>query len=66
VDDEPDLASLFKEFLRKEGFNVVSFTDPILASEYFRETWDKTFIDNNRFENARYVWIRSCEEHTRN
>ncbi|CAN5646584.1 hypothetical protein BH23THE1_BH23THE1_25940 [soil metagenome] len=61
IDDEIELASLFKEFLRKEGYNVVSFTDPILAFEYFRETWDKTFPDNNRFENAKYMRNRSCE-----
>jgi DNA-binding response OmpR family regulator len=38
IDDEIELASLFKEFLRKRCYNVVSFTDPILAFEYFRET----------------------------
>ena len=41
VDDEIELASLFKEFLRKEGYNAISFTDPILAFEYFKETSDK-------------------------
>ncbi len=41
VDDEPELASLFKSFLINEGHNVVSFTDPILALEYFKETADK-------------------------
>lgn len=41
IDDEIELASLFKEFLRKEGYNVVSFTDPVLAFEYYRETADK-------------------------
>jgi DNA-binding response OmpR family regulator len=38
IDDEIELASLSKEFLRKRGYNVVSFTDPVLAFEYFRET----------------------------
>lgn len=38
IDDEIDLASLFKEFLKKEGYNVVSFTDPELAFEYYAET----------------------------
>ncbi len=38
VDDELELASLFKEFLRKEGYDVVSFTDPELALEYYKET----------------------------
>ncbi|TVP40158.1 response regulator [Candidatus Nitrosocosmicus arcticus] len=41
VDDEPDLASLFKEFLKKQGYDVVSFTDPVLAFEYFKESVDK-------------------------
>ncbi len=38
IDDEVELVSLFKEFLRKEGFNVFSFTDAELALEYFKET----------------------------
>jgi CheY-like chemotaxis protein len=41
IDDEIELASLFKEFLGKEGYTVVSFTDPVLAFEYYRETSDK-------------------------
>ena len=41
VDDELELATLFQEFLRKEGYDVVSFTDPLLALEYFKETADK-------------------------
>jgi len=38
VDDELELASLFKAFLTKEGYDVVSFTDPVLALEYYKET----------------------------
>jgi len=38
VDDELELASLFKAFLKKEGYDVVSFTDPVLALEYYKET----------------------------
>jgi DNA-binding response OmpR family regulator len=41
VDDELELASLFKAFLTKEGYDVVSFTDPVLALEYYKETADK-------------------------
>ena len=41
VDDEPELASLFKAFLKTQGYNVVAFTDPVVAFEYFRETVDK-------------------------
>ena len=41
VDDELELASLFKAFLKDEGYDVVSFTDPVLALEYYKETADK-------------------------
>src|SRR5215211_43589 len=41
VDDELELACLFKEFLNNEGYDVVSFTDPVLALEYYKETVDK-------------------------
>ena len=41
VDDEIELAILFKEFLRKEGYDAISFTDPAMAFEYFKETSDK-------------------------
>ena len=41
VDDELELASLFKTFLTNQGYNVVSFTDPVLALEYFKETAGK-------------------------
>jgi CheY-like chemotaxis protein len=41
VDDELELASLFKAFLKNEGYDVVSFTDPVLALEYYKETADK-------------------------
>ena len=38
VDDELELASLFKTFLKNEGYDIVSFTDPVLALEYYKET----------------------------
>ncbi|MDN5845281.1 MAG: response regulator [Candidatus Nitrosocosmicus sp.] len=41
VDDERELLSLFKEFLTMEGYTVIAFTDPILAFEYYQETFDK-------------------------
>ncbi len=41
VEDKPELASLFREFLREEGHDVVSFTDPLLALKFFKETADK-------------------------
>ncbi len=40
VDDEPELVSLFKAFLKNEGYDVISFTDPVLALEYFKQTSD--------------------------
>ncbi len=33
VDNEVELANLFKEFLTKLGFNVLSFTNPLIAYE---------------------------------
>ncbi len=38
VDDELELASLFKAFLENEGYDVVSFTNSELALEYYKET----------------------------
>jgi len=31
VDDEPDLAYLFKVALSDNGFNIIAFTDPVAA-----------------------------------
>ena len=41
VDDEIELATLFKTFLRKEGYDTTSFSDPLIAIEYFKDTFDK-------------------------
>lgn len=41
IDDESELASLFKTILKNEGFEALSFSDPVLALEYFKETLDK-------------------------
>jgi DNA-binding response OmpR family regulator len=38
IDDEVELATLFKEFLEMEGYDVLSFTDPLIALEYIKET----------------------------
>ena len=40
VDDELDLAFLYKQFLTGSGFNAVSFTDPLLAFEHFKHNTD--------------------------
>ena len=41
VDDEFDLAFLYKQFITGLGFHVVSFTDSLLAFEHFRQNIDK-------------------------
>jgi CheY-like chemotaxis protein len=38
IDDEVELTTLFKEFLEREGYEVLSFTDPLIALEYIKET----------------------------
>ena len=35
VDDEMDIANSLKRFIIKSGFDVISFTDPLLALEHF-------------------------------
>ena len=41
IDDEIELSSIFKTFLRKEGYDTISFSDPLIALEYFKDTFDK-------------------------
>jgi len=41
VDDELELATLFKTFLKNEGYDAVSFSNPLMALEYFKETSDR-------------------------
>jgi DNA-binding response OmpR family regulator len=41
VDDEEELANLFKRFLEISGFNSVSFTDPLSAPDPFSQNHDK-------------------------
>lgn len=36
VDDEMELASLYREYLETKGYEVVSFTNPLLALEYYK------------------------------
>lgn len=36
VDDEQSLSTLFNDFLTREGYDVVSFTNPLLALEHFK------------------------------
>ena len=44
VDDEQELATLYREFLIGMGFVVVSFTDPLMAFEHYRQCADKYSI----------------------
>src|SRR5215210_3398898 len=45
VDDEQELATLYREFLIGMGFDVVvSFTDPLMAFEHYRQCVDKYSI----------------------
>ncbi len=37
VEDEKELASLFKAFLERMGYDTVTFTDPIMALEFFKQ-----------------------------
>ena len=41
VDDEEELANLYRRILDGSGFNCVSFTDPLLALENFHKNHDK-------------------------
>jgi len=35
VDDEPEIAILYRNFLQKSGFDSTSFIDPLLALEHY-------------------------------
>jgi DNA-binding response OmpR family regulator len=37
VDDDEELASLFRRLLEGSGYNSVSFTDPLLALKHFKD-----------------------------
>ena len=55
VDDEEELANLFRTFLDESGFNSVSFTDPLSALDHFSQNhgkysvvltdWQMPFLD---------------------
>ena len=36
VDDEMELASLYREYLETKGYETISFTSPLLALEYYK------------------------------
>lgn len=41
VDDEVELAILFKDYFQASGMDAVSFTNPLLALEYFKDNPQK-------------------------
>jgi len=41
VDDEDELANLFRTFLKRSGFNCVSFTNPLSALDHYSQNHDK-------------------------
>jgi DNA-binding NtrC family response regulator len=41
VDDEEELATLYRQYLLGMGFNAVSFTNPSLAFEHYKQCPDK-------------------------
>lgn len=41
VDDEPELATLYKNYFQASGMDVLSFTNPLLAFDYFKENAQK-------------------------
>ena len=36
VDDEMELASLYREYLETRGYEAIAFTNPLLALEYYK------------------------------
>jgi CheY-like chemotaxis protein len=44
VDDEEELTTLYKEFVRTMGYDTVSFTNPLLALEHYKQRVDKYSI----------------------
>jgi two-component system response regulator (stage 0 sporulation protein F) len=40
VDDDVEISDLFKMALQKQGYDVFSFTDPLLALERFRTNYN--------------------------
>lgn len=37
IEDEQELAALFKAFLENLGYDTVTFTDPLMALEFFKQ-----------------------------
>lgn len=41
MDDEQELANLYKEFIKEIGYDAVSFTNPMLALEHYTQCFNK-------------------------
>ncbi len=41
IDDEQELATLYDTYLQMSGFKTMSFTDPSLAFEYYKQNVEK-------------------------
>jgi two-component system C4-dicarboxylate transport response regulator DctD len=41
IDEDPDLLNIFSEALKISGYDVSSFSDPLLAYEHIKENSDK-------------------------
>ena len=41
VDDEPDICLIFKKSLELAGYDVLAFTEPLLAPEHFKSNADR-------------------------
>ena len=41
IDDDPDLLNIFSEALKMSGYDVSSFTDPLLAYDHVKENPNK-------------------------
>jgi DNA-binding NtrC family response regulator len=41
IDDEEELATLFKHFMEAMGMEAMSFTNPLLAFEHYKDNTDK-------------------------
>lgn len=44
VEDEADIAHLFSLYLEKVGFNTISFTEPLLALDHFKQYPKRYFL----------------------
>lgn len=41
VEDEEELAILYKEFIKRMGYDAISFTNPLLAFEHYKKYINK-------------------------